>query len=141
VFSSLDYRLRNGSLSAQYTHGVGGGSGYFVGAITDQASGSFTHHITRVVSASLSGGYAHNSAFQQTTPAGGNPSGAFDYWFAGGSLSRPIGHYSSISISYNASRQTSNTNVCGNMLACGPIALVQVAGVTFNWSTRPYKLE
>jgi len=31
--------------------------------------------------------------------------------------------------------------VCVNTLACGPIALIQVVGVTLNWSTRPHRLE
>jgi hypothetical protein len=141
LFSSLNYALRNGALGAQYTHGVAGGSGYLIGAVADQFSGNFSHHFTRVWTGSLTGGYAHNGAFQQTAGTTVNPSSSFDYWFAGGSVSRPIGHYSSLSFSYNASRQTANTTVCANNLACGPIALVQVVGVTFNWSTRPYKLE
>ena len=141
VFSSLNYLLRNGSLSAAYTHGTAGGSGYLVGSVADQFSGTFSHHISRVWSMSLTGGYARNSGFQQTTPAGGTPSASFDYWFAGGAVSRPIGHYSSVSFSYNASRQTANATTCVNSAACGPIALVQVVGVTFNWSTRPYAIE
>ncbi|HTQ87566.1 MAG TPA: hypothetical protein VMI93_15210 [Candidatus Solibacter sp.] len=141
LFSSLDYKLRDGALSAQYTHSVGGGSGYFVGSITDQFTGNFSRHLTRVVSGSLSGGYARNESLQQTSGVTGNTQSSFNTWFAGGSISRPIGHYSSISFAYNASRQTSNTTMCANMLACGPIALVQVIGVTFNWSTRPFKLE
>ena len=141
LFSSLNYALRNGGLSAQYTHGVAGGSGYLVGATADQFSGNFSRRFTRVWTGSLTGGYAHNGALQQTAGNTVSPSSAFDYWFAGGSVSRPIGHYSSLSFSYNASRQTANTTICANNLACGPIALVQVVGVAFNWSTRPYKLE
>jgi hypothetical protein len=142
LFSSLNYALRNGALNAQYTHGVAGGSGYLVGSEVDQFSGSFSRRISRVWTGSLSGGYAHNGAFQQTTV--GTPiasSASFDYWFVGGALSRPLGHYSSLSFSYNASRQTASTTVCVNSLACGPIALVQTAGVTLNLSTRPYKLD
>ncbi len=139
--SSLDYALRNGSFGAQYSHGVGGGSGFLIGAVTDQLSGNFSHLIGRTWRGSLTGGFAHNSAFQQTAGTAINPSAAFNFWFAGGALSRPIGRYSSLSFSYNASRQTSNATVCANSLACGPIALTQVVGVTFNWSTRPYRLE
>lgn len=141
LFTSLNYALRNGGLAAQYTHGVAGGSGYLIGSVGDQFTGSFFHNITRVWRGSLTGGFARNGAFQQTAISGVAPSAAFDYWYAGGSVSRPIGHYSSFSLSYNASRQTANTTVCVNSLACGPIALVQVVGVNFNFSTRPYKLE
>ncbi|HUJ41808.1 MAG TPA: hypothetical protein VLW54_14795 [Candidatus Acidoferrales bacterium] len=141
LLSSLNYLLRNGSLGAQYSHGSAGGSGYLVGSIADQFTGSFSHRLSRVWTVNFSGGYSHNGAFQQTTQAGGNPSASFNYWFAGGSVSRPIGHFSSLSFSYNASRQTSNSTVCVNGVTCGPVALVQVAGVTFNWSTRPYAIE
>jgi len=139
--STLDYLFRHGSMSASYNHGVGGGSGYFIGSTVDQFTGGFQHNITRVWSGNLTSGYARNGAIQQTTSLGVNPSAAFDYWYVGGTLSRPLGHYASLSFNYYASRQTTNTTVCANMLACGPIALTQVVGMTFNWSTRPYKLE
>jgi hypothetical protein len=139
--SSLDYALRNGSLNARYSHGTAGGSGYLVGSVQDQFSGQFAHSLSRVWKATFTGGFAHNGAFQQTVGAAVSPSASFNYWFAGGSISRPIGRYSSLAFSYNASRQTASTTVCANNLPCGPIALVQVVGLTFNWSTRPYKLE
>ncbi len=141
VLSSLNYNLRRGNLGAEYTHGVGSGSGFLIGSVADQFSGSFSHFISRVVRVSFTGSFAHNSAFQQTAVTGVSPSSAFDFWTAGFALSRPIGHYSSLSFNYSASRQTSNTTVCVNMLACGPIALIQTAGMTFNWSTRPYKID
>jgi hypothetical protein len=142
LFGSLEYALRNGVLNVNYNHGVTGGSGFFVGAVTDQVSGNFSHRLTRVWTATLTGSFAHNSSFQQTTPMGGAVStAAFNYWTAGVSASRPIGHYSSVRFFYNAQKQTTNTTTCANALACGPIALVQVAGVSFSWSTRPYKLD
>jgi hypothetical protein len=141
LLSSLNYALRNGSLTASYIHGVAGGSGYLVGSTEDQFSGTFSNRIARIWTATLTGGYAHNGAFQQTTAGIPSSSPAFDFWYVGGSLLRPLRHYSSLSFSYNASRQTANTTVCVNRLACGPIALLQVVGVTYQWSTRPYKLE
>ena len=139
--SSLNYLLHNGSLSATYTHGTAGGSGYLVGSESDQFAGNFAHSISRVWNVYLTGGYSHNGAFSQTTPTGGNANAAFNYWYTGFSISHPIGHFSSLSFSYNASRQTANATTCVNSAACGPIALVQVVGVTFNWSTRPYAIE
>jgi hypothetical protein len=91
----------------------------------------------------LSGGLAHNNSFQQTTPTTGTASGftsSYNYWYAGFSVSRPLGHYSSVRFFYNASKQTGNTTTCVGG-TCAPIALLQVVGVTFNWSTRPYKLD
>jgi len=141
VFSSLNYALRRGDLGAQYTHGVGNGSGLLIGSIADQFNGNFSHQLSRTVRVSFTGGFVHNSAIQQTAGMLMNPSSSFDYWNAGAALSRPIGHYSSISLTYNALRQTTNTTVCVNMLRCGPISLVQTAGMTINWSTRPFKID
>ena len=139
--TSLNYAFRNGGLNAQYTHEVFGGSGYLIGAPGDQFSGGFSTRVSRVWKANLTAGYAHNGSFQQTTAGSPASSPAFNYWYAGGSLSRPLGHFSSLAFSYNASNQTANTTVCANGLACGQIALVQVVGVTYSWSTRPFKLE
>ena len=142
MFAGLDYRLRNGNAGVQYSHGVTGGSGFFVGALTDQVTGGFSHQFTRVWTAGFTGSYARNSSFQQTTPTSTSTStSTFNYWNAGFFVSRPLGRYSTVRFSYNASRQTSNTTSCANNLACGPIALVQVIGLTFNWTTRPYKLD
>ncbi len=141
VLSSLNYALRKGNLGAQYTHSVGSGSGLLLGSLVDQFSGTFSHLISRAVRVTFAGSFAHNGAFQQTAGAAVNPSSAFDYWTGGAALSWPLGHYSSLSFTYSAARQTSNTTVCINMLSCGPIALTQVAGMTINWSTRPHKID
>jgi len=139
--STLDYVLRKGRISGSYTHGVAGGSGYFAGSTSDQFSGNYSQKLGRFWSFSFLGGYAHNGAIQQTLTTGVSPSAAFDYWFAGVNVSRSIGRNASLSFNYNVSEQTTNTTVCANMLACGPIALTQVAGMTLNWSSRPHKLD
>ncbi|HMD31723.1 MAG TPA: hypothetical protein VKG84_07420 [Candidatus Acidoferrales bacterium] len=142
VAGALDYAIRNGSIKAQYTRGTTGGSGVLVGSTTDQLSGSFTRRFTRVWTVAINGSYARNSSFQQTQQPGMmSATSTFDYWNAGMSFSRPLGHYSSVRFSYNAQSQTSNVTSCVNGVQCGPISLVQVVGLSFNWSTRPYKLD
>jgi hypothetical protein len=142
VGAALDYALRRGNLNVAYSRGVTGGSGLLVGAVTDQLSGSLTQRIGRVWTASFTGSFARNSSFQQTAQTGmPGTTSVFDYWNGGVSVSRPVGRYSSVRFSYNAQRQTSNATVCANGLACGPISLVQVIGMSFDWTTRPYKLD
>jgi hypothetical protein len=140
VTAGLEYALRNGGLNVTYNRGVTGGSGFIPGATTDQVSGSFTRRVSRVWTVTFTGGLSRNSSFEQTTP-GVDTTLTFDYWSAGFAASRPIGRYSSVRFNYSAQRQTSNTTMCVNGVACGPIALTQTAGLSFNWTTRPYKLD
>ena len=142
LYGTLAYAMRNGSISAQYSHGTAGGSGFLIGSINDQVNASFVHRFSRSWSAVLNGGFARNSSLEQTTP-GTTSSTAyiFNTWFAGVSVTRNLGRYSKLAFNYNATRQTGNTTTCVNALACGPIALTQIIGVTLNWSSRPMKLE
>jgi len=140
--STLGYATRRGSINVQYSHGIAGGSGFFVGTEADQISASFSRRFSKAWSGAINGGFARNSSLQQTTPGTTSlGSLAFDDWFAGATLSRTVGRYSTLSFLYNATRQTGNTTTCVMGLACGPVALTQVVGITFNWSTRPLKLE
>jgi hypothetical protein len=142
LLSNLSYRTRRGSISMQYTHGVGAGSGFLVGSLADQVSASFTREFSRNWSGVINGGYARNSSLEQTTPGTtGSTSLVFNNWFGGVSFVRSLGRYSKLSFNYNASRQTGDTATCANMQPCGPVALVQVVGVTLNWSSRPLKFE
>jgi len=140
--SSLGYLTRRGGISVQYSHGIAGGSGFFVGTEADQLSANFSRRFNKSWSATINGGFARNSSLQQTTP-GTTSLGSltFNDWSAGATLSRTVARYSTLSFIYNAIRQTGNTTTCAMGLACGPVALTQVIGITFNWSTRPLKLE
>jgi len=140
VASVLSYALRKGSVSVSYNRSVTGGSGLLQGALTDTLNGTFSHTFGRVWSTSFNGGYSRNSSLEQTAPMM-EVTSVFDYWTAGFSLSRPIGRSGLLSFRYNAQRQTSNTSTCINGQTCGPIALTQTVGVTFNWSTRPHALD
>ena len=142
VSGNLGYLTRRGGITVQYSHGIAGGSGFFVGTEADQVSATLSRRFSRAWSGSINGGFAHNSSLQQTTP-GTTSLGSlvFNDWFAGATLSRTVRRYSTLSFIYNAQRQTGNTTTCVMGLACGPVALTQVVGITFNWSTRPLKLE
>jgi hypothetical protein len=142
---TLTYLLRRGSINVQYTRQVTGGSGVLVGATSDQVTGNYLQQFGRAWTASFFGSFARNASFQQTAQAGMMPlpatNATFNYWSAGASVSRPIGRYSTIRFSYNAQEQTANTTMCVNGVQCGAISLIQVIGVSFNWTTRPYKLD
>jgi len=140
VSAALAYALRNGSITASYNRGVSGGSGLLLGSVTDQLNGTLSHTFARVWNVTFSGGYSRNSSFEQTAPEM-NASAVFNYWTGGVAVSRPIGRHSRLQFFYTAQKQTSNTTMCVGGTACGPIALLQTAGITLFWSTRPYKLD
>jgi len=143
TYATLDYQVRNGSVSAQYTHGVSAGSGYLPGSTTDQLSASLTRQISRVWSVGFPVGFARNTSLEQTaTTVAPTTTATFNTWYGGASLSRPLGHYSSLRFYYNVSRQTGNTIMCVPGVPCpGSIALTQIGGMTLTWSTRPVPFE
>jgi hypothetical protein len=140
--SSLGYLTKRGSLSVTYSHAVYAGSGFYAGTSVDQVGGSANYKFSRSWTGGVTGSFAHNQTLQQTTPSlPANTTQSFTYWTAGAGLSRNVGRYSSLSFNYYAARQSGTTTVCLNGIPCGPIALVQVAGVSYIWSTRPLRLE
>jgi hypothetical protein len=145
VLSTLDYSTRNGSVGTQYTHGVSSGSGYFPGSTSDQLTVTVTRRVSRVWTVGFNGGYARNSSLEQVGTSTTSTAGAtatFNTWYGGASVSRPLGHYSSLRFYYNASRQTGTAIACVPGMPCpGPVALTQTGGMTLTWSTRPHPLD
>jgi hypothetical protein len=140
--SGLDYAIQRGSLNFTYGHRLNAGSGLLLGANADTFTLSASRDLSRLWTASLNGGFARSTSLSQTS--GMTPSSSqavFNNWIAGAGLSRPIGRYSHLQLRYSISRQTSNVTMCANNLACGSVALRQVVGVVFNWSTRPIAIQ
>lgn len=129
--ANLTYAVQRGSIGLSYQHGVTSGSGVFLGAITDQVTGSATRKLTRVWSGDAHVGYAHNRN-AETATALATPS--FDSLYAGGSVARPLGRNASLSVGYTLYRETSN-NVGGFSFTTNQIS------VGLNWHTRPLVLR
>ncbi len=143
TFGTLDYSTRNGTVSAQYTHGVSAGSGYLPGTTNDQLTAGVTRLVSRLWTIGFTGGYAHNTSLEQTaTTVTPGTTATFNTWNGGASVSRPLGHYSSFRFYYNVSRQTGTDFICMSGMPCaGSIALTQIGGMSFTWSTRPHPLD
>ena len=143
TYATLDYKLRNASVTTSYTHGVAAGSGYLPGTTTDQLTVGLTRAVSRVWSVGFTGGYARNGSLEQTaTPGTTSTTSTFNTWYGGGSVSRPLGHHSSLQFYYSVSRQTGTTITCVTGMPCaGPIAFTQTGGMTITWSTRPFPLD
>ena len=107
--SSLTYQLRRALISANYNHGVTGGSGLLAGAETDIATGSVSEQVTRTFNLAWNAGYSRNTGFAVGTTATGQ---TYSYWFTGVSVTHPVGRLLDFFANYQLQYQTNNTNGC-----------------------------
>ena len=68
--------------------------------------------------------------------AGGAPNENYEYFFGGGSLSRPISRTLALNFSYQLQYQTSNAAVCGGTI-CGTSIIVHLVSLGVRWRDRP----
>ena len=133
---NLSYAFARGSVSASYNHGVGGGSGAFAGANTDTLSGSVNRRLSRVWNGGISFGFSRNASLVNNSLLG-SPS-AFDSWFAGASLARPVGRNANLSLGYTAYIQEEPS--CSTPACMGALVQHQISA-SMQWHTRPLVLR
>jgi hypothetical protein len=137
VGANLTYALQRTGFSVSYNHGVGGGSGAFTGSNSDTVQGGINRQLSRVWSGNISFGYARNSSLASGRAA--QPSTAFNSWFAGAGLARPLGRTANFSLGYSAYLQELNQGGCPAG-ACTLDVQHQVSA-SFQWHTRPLVLR
>jgi len=135
--ATVTYVVPKGSLSLGYFHGVTSGSGVFLGATSDQITGSITRKLTRVWSGDAHAGYARNRNAQT---AEGTANLNFDTVFAGASVARPLGRNANFSLGYTAYIEKANGAVCAGA-NCGSDFTSHQISVGLNWHTRPFVLR
>jgi len=129
--ANLSYAVAKGSVGLSYQHGVTAGSGVFVGATTDQVTGSANRSLTRVWSGGMHAGFSRNRN-AETAPGLANPS--FNSVFAGGSIGRPLGRNANFTLGYTAYLETTN-NVGGYSFTTHQVSL------GLSWHSRPLVLR
>jgi hypothetical protein len=127
---SLMYSFARTNVAVTYSHGVNGGSGVFSGASSDQVNATFSRQLTRVWNGNMNFGYAKN---RQISSASGSPT--FNTWFAGGGLSRSLGHMAYFSLGYQAQIQGASAAAVGTNYTANQVFL------TFQWHTLPFVLR
>ena len=112
--ANLTYALAGGSLFANYSHGVTGGSGVFQGATTDQVTGSATRRLSRVWSGNFNLGYAHNSSV-----VGGTATQNQEYntVYVGAGVQRPLSRTLDFRLNYTANIETSSNSTVLDRIA------------------------
>ena len=137
VDGAWTYRFPKTDLRMAYTSYLTGGAGVLAGARSDEVRLTATSRLSRNVSSSLDLGYSHNAVLQQTTNVTGN---AFNTWYAGLQLTRPLGRYTNVYLNYYFQRQTSDVALCAVSVCGGPNTLRHHFGLGFSWHRRPIPL-
>jgi hypothetical protein len=132
--ASLTYQLRRGGLGASYFHGISAGSGVEGGSVNDTITANFSRQLSRTVSGAITGGYSRNRAL--AIPGFGIFDQAYDYAFAGASVSRPWGRSLNLFLSYQAQYQYSNDSFCVGA-TCGTSVVAHLISVGVHWQARP----
>ena len=132
--SGLNYRAQERtSLGLQYGHGVTGGSGVFFGAQTDRLTGTFNHEL-RSMSVRVTGGYAHNKGLRASGVASSGQ--AFNYWFGGLNLNRPLSREWNLTLAYELQYQESNAAFCIST-PCGTSFTRNLVTLGLSWKGGP----
>ena len=134
--ATLSYQVPKGSISASYFHGVTAGSGVFLGATTDQVSGSATRRVSRVWSGEVHGGYARNRNAESAQGAGNT---SYDSFFGGVSAARPLGRNAMFNLGYTA--YVERTELSGCTGSCSASFTTNQISVGVSWHARPFVLR
>jgi len=134
--ANLTYGLQRGAFILNYIHGLSSGSGVLIGSNLDQATASASRSLTRVWTGNLSFGYARNNPVAGTATTG-YP--AYDDWFLGGGVGRPIGRNFNFAVAYTATiGNYSGTGCTGT--GCNTSNTYSTVTVNFQWHPRPFVL-
>lgn len=128
--ASFSYQRARTSFALGYSTGTTAGAGVLFGAMTSTAQFTASRSLTKTFSGEGVFGYSRSSDLSNTALV-------YQSLFAGANVHRTLGRYAGLSFSYNYQRQISD-NCTG--LVCGDVNR-NIAGVSFNWSFRPIRLE
>ena len=134
--ASLSYAFAKGSVSANYFHGVTGGSGVFLGATTDQVTGTVSRKLSRVWGGSANIGFARNHTLDSS---GSVASQNYKTFYGGASVGRPIGRNANFTFGYTAYFESLNNNVCAGK-NCAGFTTHQIS-IGLSWHAHPFVLH
>lgn len=135
--AGLTYAFAAGSISLDYTHGVNNGSGVFLGATSDQVTGSATRRMTRLWSANARLGYARN---RSAASSSASQNQAYNTIYIGAGLSRPFSRNVDFTLDYTAYIETTRNPTCAGT-NCGQNFTTHQITVGLTWRARPFVLH
>ena len=134
VGANLSYGFQKGTLFANYSHGVSGGSGVLTGSTGDQIHFGANHQLSRLWTGQFQMGYSHNAPV-----AAGTNSQTYNTWNVGGGASRPFGRNANFSVNYTATIADYGLATCVGA-ACSSTEVYHYVTLSFQWHTRPFIL-
>jgi len=141
--STLQYRLRRVILQGGYDHFLTGGSGVFLGAVTDRVHFSYNRQFSRLWSATATLSYAHNvnlvPLFTQNQNVPANAS--YDSVYAGFEMLRRVGRDSQLFFGYLGRYQSANYIVCLTGICKGSNLVGHQVNFGFNWRLKPFPVD
>jgi hypothetical protein len=132
--ANVQYQLQKVALSAQYAHGVSGGSGVLLGSLSDTVSGAASRQLTRQLNGSVVVGYSRNKGldpFGTTSMAQ-----SFGFWYGGVSFDRTLGRALDVNLSYQLQHQASNADFCVGTVCNQDLTRNQIS-VGLSWHRQP----
>jgi hypothetical protein len=136
--SSVNYRARKGEMTANYYRITTNGGGVLTGASSDVVSMAWSMNLARHWSGSLSPGYSHNRSIPHT--ATGGTKSTYNAEYVSASLSRMIGRYTSMFVTYTYQTQSSNSTPCP-VGSCGTSLQRNVVGFGFDFHPRQISVD
>jgi hypothetical protein len=132
--ATISYAFEHGSIGASYFDGLTGGGGVLLGSNTNQATVTLNHQLGRVWNGYVNFGYSHNSSLGSVS---GAPSPAYNDWFVGGGVSRPIGRETNFSFAYSARLESTSGTACTGTNCSYTQNLISIS---LQFHTRPFVL-
>ena len=126
------------NISLTYNHGVSSGSGVQTGSSTDLVELRLTHRFSQHWNGNFNFGYARNNDLGNLGAS--ENSQAFNSYYVGGQVSRPIGRSSNLSLGYTAQIQTSTQVVCASGRCDTSFAAHRIF-FALSWHARPFVLR
>ncbi len=136
--TSLVYRLPRTTFDLSYNRRITGGSGVLLGAQTDFFRFGANRQFSRNWIGMAGLGYSHNSSLRALTT--GTTDRHFNSVQADVSVHRPLGHYASLYLLYNAQWQNSVVSPCAGA-GCNSRFLRHHFGIGLDWQFRPINLD
>jgi hypothetical protein len=138
AYGSLDYRSHRGGVGLSYYRYTANGGGLLTGADTHLVRLAWSMQLTRNWSGSLGPGYAHTRSLPQTTS--GENGYAYNSVYAGASLSRSLGRYTTMFLTYNLQSQGTTAASCPATI-CGTSLPRHLVEIGFDWHPRQITID